>query len=266
MHSQRPGSLAARAGGSGALALALALTSCAGSSDGARTGSGPTRTGSSPMTSPADSALPPAAQGLEPCPGEADHRFSFRLDGERVTGLRRGSGPRVVILTHQSRGTPCDLAALGARLAEDGYRVLAWTSERGSSTRALRLLVEHERRAGATYVALVGASLGAATSITAAASVRPAVDAVVALSPSNQSDLAGDVARAASRFHGPLMVVAAEHDPSFAKLPPELAQLHNGAEEVEVVAGSSDHGKEFVLRRTAPMVDRVLAFMAGSRR
>jgi hypothetical protein len=186
MHTQRPGSSAARAGGSGALALALALTSCAGSSEGTRTGSDPTRSGSSPSmpsTSPADSALPPAAQGLEPCPGEAHPRFSFRLAGERVTGLWRGSGARVVILTHQSRGTPCDLAALGARLADDGYRVLAWTSERSSSTRTLRLLVEHERRAGATYVALVGASLGAATSITAAASVRPAVDAVVACRP-----------------------------------------------------------------------------------
>jgi hypothetical protein len=33
-----------------------------------------------------------------------------------------------------------------------------------------------------------------------------------------------------------------------------------------VVTGSSDHGKEFVLRRTDPMIDRVLAFLAGSGR
>jgi dienelactone hydrolase len=183
-----------------------------------------------------------------------------------VTGLRRGSGHRVVILTHQSRGTPCDLAALGAGLADDGYRVVAWTSEHSSSTRTLRLLVEHERRAGATYVALVGASLGAATSLTAGSSVRPPVDAVVALSPSSQSDRAGDVARAAARFRGPLMAVAAQHDPSFADLPPELARLHDGIEEVEVVTGSSDHGKEFVIRSTDPMVERVLAFLAGSGR
>ena len=217
-------------------------------------------------TTAPDLALPPAAQGLEPCPGSPDHQFSLGLRGERVTGLRRGSGRRVVILTHQSRGTPCDLAALGARLADDGYRVVAWTSEHSSSTRTLRLLVEHERRAGATYVALVGASLGAATSITAGSSAQPPVDAVVALSPSSQSDRAGDVARAATRFRGPLMVVAAEHDPSFADLPPELARLHDGPEEVEVVTGSSDHGKEFVLRRTDPMIDRVLAFLAGSGR
>jgi hypothetical protein len=62
------------------------------------------------------------------------------------------------------------------------------------------------------------------------------------------------------------MVVAAEHDPSFADLPPELERLHDGPEEVEVVTGSSEHGKEFVLRRTDPMIDRVLAFLAGSGR
>lgn len=245
-----------------ALAAGTALTSC--TDPPAPRGTGDRTPARGADTSAPDQALPPAAHGLEPCPGSLDHPFSVRLHGERVTGLRRGSGQRVAILTHQSRGTPCDLAALGARLADDGYQVVAWTSERSSSTRSLRLLVEHERRGGATYIALVGASLGAATSITAASSVRPPVDAVVALSPSSQSDLAGDVARAAARFHGPLMVVAAEHDPSFADLPPELARLHEGTEEVEVVAGSSDHGKEFVLRRADPMIERVLAFLAGS--
>jgi hypothetical protein len=242
----------------------MALASC--SDSGTPQDTGDRTPVTRPATSAPDQALPPAAQGLEPCPGSPDHRFSVRLRGEDVTGLRRGSGHRVVILTHQSRGTPCDLAALGARLADDGYRVVAWTSERSSSTRTLRLLVEHERRAGATYVALVGASLGAATSITAGSSVQPQVDAVVALSPSSQSDRAGDVAQAAALFRGPLMVVAAEHDPSFADLPPELAQLHDGTEEVEVVTGSSDHGKQFVLRRTNPMVERVVAFLAGSGR
>ena len=33
-----------------------------------------------------------------------------------------------------------------------------------------------------------------------------------------------------------------------------------------MVTGSSAHGKEFVLRRTDPMIDRVLAFLAGSGR
>jgi hypothetical protein len=238
------------------------MTSCSDAPTSRDTGDQTSATGAA--TGAPDQALPPAAQGREPCPGSPDHRFSIRLRGERVTGLRRGSGHRVAILTHQSRGTPCDLAALGARLADDGYRVVAWTSEHSSSTRTLRLLVEHERRAGATYIALVGASLGAATSITAGSSVQPQVDAVVALSPSSQSDRAGDVARAAARFRGPLMVMAAEHDPSFADLPPELGQRHDGTEEVEVVTGSSDHGKEFVLRGTDPMVDRVLAFLAGS--
>jgi hypothetical protein len=216
-----------------------------------------------PSATPSDTALPPAVQGLEPCPTAPDRRFVLRRGGERISGYRRGSGDRVVILSHQSRGTPCDLAALGAVLAEEGYRVVAWTADPGPGPAGLRLLVAEERRRGADFVALVGASLGAATSVVAAGRVEPPVDAVVALSPSSQSERNGDVAKGAARFGGPLMVVAAEHDPSFVDLPPELAAVHDGPELVEVVDGSSDHGKDFVRRRTDPMVERVIRFLRG---
>jgi hypothetical protein len=242
--------------------LALAVGGCAeGASTQGRDGAVTPASVASPSATPPDTSLPPAAQGLEPCPSEADRRFVLRRDGERVHGFRRGTGNRVVILTHQSRGTPCDLAALGARLDEAGYRVVAWTGRQGASLVGLRLLVDEERRRGAEYVALVGASLGAATSIAVTPTVAPPVDAVVALSPSGQSDRNGDVARAAARYDGPLMVVAAEYDPSFVDLPPELGQVHDGPELVEVVDGSSDHGKDFVRRRTDPMVDRVVDFL-----
>jgi hypothetical protein len=250
------------------LALTLTVAGCAdGSRGGARAAGGAggatSAPSASPSATPSDTALPPAAQGLEPCPAEADRRFVLRGAGERVRGFRRGSADRVVILTHQSRGTPCDLAALGAGLADAGFRAVSWTGRRGASLQGLRLLVAEERRRGAEYVALVGASLGAATSIVAARAIDPPVDAVVALSPSSQSDRSGDVARAAARYAGPLMVVAAEYDPSFVDLPPELARVHEGPELAEVVEGSSDHGKDFVRRRTDPMVGRVIEFLGS---
>lgn len=215
----------------------------------------------SASATPTDTSLPPAVQGLEPCPGEADRKFVLREGGVRIEGFRRGSGDRVVILTHQIRGTPCDLAALGASAADAGFRVVAWTTDRGATLEALRVLVEHERAHGAEYVALVGASMGAATSIAVSPKLKPPVDAVVALSPSTQSDREGDVVAAAARYAGPLMVVAGEFDSTFADLPPELAKVHDGEEHIEVVDGSSDHGKYLVYRRTDPWVGRVLGFL-----
>jgi dienelactone hydrolase len=190
-----------------------------------------------------------------------DRQFVLRRDGERITGHRRGSGDRVVILTHEIRGTPCDLAALGASLVDAGYRVVSWTTESGATTRGLRGLVEHERAAGARYVALVGASMGGATSIVASGATRPPVDAVVALSPPDFADDEGDVRRSAGRFAGPLMVVAGEFDSSFADVPMELAEVHDGVEVMEVVEGSSDHGKYFAYRRTDPWVAPIIDFL-----
>lgn len=246
----------------------LAAAGCAGGNEAVTPQAGGPVSAPASTSAPAatDTALPPAAQGLVPCPRARDRRFALRSGQQRVTGFVRGRGTRVAILSHQSRGTPCDLGQLGSALADAGYRVLLWTTESGSSTRALRFLVTHERRRGATWVALVGASIGGATSVVATAGTRPPVDAVVALSPASQADRSGDVERAAAHYRGPLMVVAAQHDPSFADLPPLLALVHSGPEVTEVVAGSSAHGKELVSRTTDPMTGRVLAFLAGTHR
>lgn len=263
MDSSLPGRSGLAAGG---LVLAALLTACSG---GAASSTSPSATSSSPgspssLSPPTpDTALPPAVQGMVECPDGRDRPFVLRARGERITGFRRGSGHRVAILTHQSRGTPCDLAALGHRLAAAGFRVVAWTSDGGASERAMTLLVAEERRRGARYVALVGASLGAATSITSAARISPPVDAVVALSAASQSERSGDVVRAAARYRGPLMAVAGEFDPSFAKLLPELAQAHPGPEQIDLVEKSSDHGKDFVRRESDPMAGRVLAFLGS---
>lgn len=208
--------------------------------------------------------MPPAAQGLEPCPSGADRDFTLQADGRRITGLVRGKGDQVAILSHQSRGTPCDLAALGAQLDEAGFRVVAWTDAEGPSVRALRLLVLRERARGARRVVLIGASAGAARSLVAAGSIRPPVDAVVALSPPDRDLVAGDVQLAVARFRGPMMVVAGERDIGFAEVPAELAPVHDGPEDVRTVAGSSDHGKDFVLRTSDPFGAEVVAFLTAA--
>jgi hypothetical protein len=251
------------------LAGATVLIGCSGTPDDRQVAPAPApASGAStrPATTPAGAALPPAAQGRVECPDGRDRAFAFRTGGARLGGFVRGSGRRVAVLTHQSRGTPCDLAALGHLLASAGFRVVAWTADPGPDASELGRLVAEERRRGARYVALVGASLGAATSLVAAGRISPPVDAVVALSAAGQSERAGDVARGAGRYGGPLLAVAGEHDPSFARVLPELAAAHRGPEQVTLVRGSSDHGKDFVNREGAPMADEVLAFLRATLR
>ncbi|MBA2769331.1 MAG: hypothetical protein H0U35_09425 [Sporichthyaceae bacterium] len=215
----------------------------------------------SPDATNTEDALPPAAQGLEPCPGDADREFVVRTGGRRITGLVRGSGDRVAVLSHQSRGTPCDLAALGALLNKAGFRVVAWTADSGIDVKALKQLVARERARGAANVVLVGASAGGARSLVAAGAIEPPVDAVVALSPPDLDLVAGDVERAVERYDGPMMVVAGEGDPGFAEVPAKLQPLHDGPEDIRAIAGSSSHGKDFVLRRTEPLAADVVAFL-----
>lgn len=180
-----------------------------------------------------------------------------------MTALVRGDGRRVAILSHQSRGTVCDLAGLGHALADAGFRVVAWDADVWTNQETLARLVAEERRRGARYVALVGASAGGATSIGAAAAITPAVDAVVALSPSGQSETFGDVVPAAGRYRGPLMVVTGELDSAFATLVPQLAASHRGRESIELLPGVAEHGKSLVVGADDPVTAEVVAFLTS---
>jgi pimeloyl-ACP methyl ester carboxylesterase len=248
--------------------VALLLAGSAGCSDDADQATtakpstaSPSPSSTSAAASSSSSALPPAVQGLAQCPGPRDKPFTLRRGDDRITGFARSRSTHVAVLTHQFRGTPCDLAGLGQALAARGYRVVAWTTDTSPTPRTLRTLVAHERSGGARRVVLVGASAGGATSIVGAGRIDPPVDALVALSPADYSMTQGDVDRAVRRYSGPLMAVVGELDRSFAALPPRLADEHDGPELVRVVAGTADHGKDFVQRRADPMVEQVITFL-----
>lgn len=208
-------------------------------------------------TSPAALPPPPAPA----CPDAADRPFSRALGRAEGTGFSRGTGPKVVILSHQSRGTPCDLAALGHALASASYRVVAWDAGIWTNQDTLSRLVADERHRGATWVALIGASAGGATSIGAAAIISPRVDALVALSPSGQSEMYGDVVLAAATYAGPLMVLTGELDSAFAGIVPDIAAAHGGVEDIEVLPGVAEHGKSLVPTPNDPEVARILGFL-----
>ena len=235
------------------------------SATGSANPSSPTSSASPASPTDADDALPPAAQGIEECPGPPDRSFALRRGDDRIHGHARGRSARVVVLTHQFRGSPCDLSGLAAALAAHGWRAVSWTTDTSPTPRTLRLLVEHERDRGARTVVLAGASAGGATSLVAAAGIRPRVDAVVALSPSGYAMEPGDVVAAAARWGGPLLVVAGALEPGFADVAEDVAAAHGGDEELLLVPDSAEHGKDYVRRRTDPVTARVVAFLEGHR-
>ena len=251
--------------------VVLALTGCSDAADSSEpTPSAASSTAASPAAasstaaSGTDDALPPAAQGIAECPGPRDRRFALRRGEDRIHGHARGRSRRVVVLTHQFRGTPCDLSGLAAALVARGWRAVSWTTDTSPTPRTLRLLVAHERDRGARTVVLAGASAGGATSVVAAAGIRPRVDAVVALSPSGYAMQPGDVVAAAGRWSGPLLVVAGALEPGFADVAEDVAAAHDGDEELLLVPDSAEHGKDYVRRRTDPVTARVAAFLAAS--
>jgi hypothetical protein len=164
--------------------------------------------------------------------------------------------------SHQSRGDECDLAGLGHALASAGFRVIAWDADVWTNQDTLARLVRDERRRGARSVALVGASAGGATSLGAAGIIEPAVDAVVALSPSGQSEMFGDVVPAAGRYGGPLMVVTGEHDSAFTAIVPQIAAAHRGEESIRLLPGVSEHGKSLVVTADGALTAEVVRFVS----
>lgn len=175
------------------LVLALAVAACGGQSRPAEESRAP-----SPSTSPSGpvSALEQRC-GTPVPPGVPVRALNLpSADGVRLAAAELGSGPRGVVLLHQTdRPAMCGWVPYAGYLATRGMHVLLLDMRcAGESTcptdlaRATNVLADTAvavstlRRLGATTVALLGASRGGAVAITAAARL-PGIARAVALSP-----------------------------------------------------------------------------------
>jgi pimeloyl-ACP methyl ester carboxylesterase len=206
-----------RVGGSAALLVALALVVAGCGRDGASGGPAATATTTAPATT-----LPAIGEGCL-APAERAHTLRFRADdGASVAAVVLGRGRAGVVLAHQVSASLCQMLPYARELAKQGYRALALDLEGyGASTQPpgeghydadVVAAVQALRDRGATRVALLGASLGGTTVVTAAARTRPPVDAVVCLSgPSSFSNM--DAAAAAKDVTAPALFVGGRQDP-----------------------------------------------------
>jgi hypothetical protein len=230
-------------------AIAL-LTGCGGSGDTPT----PQRPHAQATPDPAPQAPPPPAKAVR-----------FRAgDGEPVTAKYTAAGKNApaVVLLHDIRGGPDQWEDLVADLHAEGYATLAYQS-RASALESERLpdalaavrWLRARRDVDAARLALVGASIGASTAVLAMATgTRRTVDAAVALSPPDSSDIWALQDNGRYRPHD-LLLVSDESESSSAE------GMLDGAVRSKAMR-STEPGHGVVLLGEAGVRDALLSWLA----
>jgi pimeloyl-ACP methyl ester carboxylesterase len=182
-----------------------------------------------PTPSPSASAsagptLPPVGVA---CPDLAVQGQPVHLTnnaGHTIAAVDLGSGPRGVVLAHQSDASMCQWLPYATSLASRGFRVVAFDfAGFGTSSRAkpktylddIWTVVNYLRERGTEKVVLVGASMGATMSVVATAAITPPVDGVVAVSPPTSFD-GINAERAAPSLRTPTLYIAGTGDGDYS--------------------------------------------------
>jgi len=178
-------------------------------------------------------------------------------DGVTLAADTWGTGSKGVVLVHGKGRTAEDWSWYGAKLAGDGYRVLAldlrgsgrsvppdppddWSVAKGDVTAAVGWMKSH----GAHEITLVGADLGG--TLATMAGDDPAVTDLVLLSPGlNLSSLPLKPAVVAYGDR-PLLLVASEADPYAVKSAQFLDSVAQGPHEVKIT--DTDSGAQLINR------------------
>jgi len=251
--------------------VVVALAGCDGSSGEERVASLPRVRVTSVPTTTAPAGV--GAQCLTPQERPNTVRFSSR-NGAELTAAVFGEGRRGIVLAHQSPGDLCDWAPYARELAKTGYQALSLdlngnggsTPSRGTPSDAqfdldVAAAVGVLRGRGVEKIVLIGASLGGAAVVKAAAEVEPPVAGVISLSaPATTSGV--DALAAARELDVPALFMAAENDPVAAQAAEEM---HDAAPKqharLEIYPGVS-HGTALLNREVEPKAQEIRALVA----
>lgn len=177
---------------------------------------------------------------------------SFRAaDGTKLVGHVFGTGPKAIVLGHQSQSNLCDWVTYARRLARLGYTAFAIDfrghglsqQRQGAAGNRLALdlaaAVKVMRQRGKKKVFLVGASMGGIASLVAGANVKPPVDGVVSVSAPARF-LGMDAVATAPRLRVPVLYLAAEGDDNAGY------DFSKDAEALEAATASTDKRLEIL--------------------
>jgi pimeloyl-ACP methyl ester carboxylesterase len=181
------------------LLVLLAVSACTSEQPSAPPPSVPSPSGLSPSATASASAAPIRSAGLAQRCGSPDvpstlHRIRS-TDGVTLSAASIGTGPRAVVLLHQSDGDACGWWSFGGPwLAAQGYRVLMLElrcfgestcpgpQQIGERLADVRAAASWLRATGARTVSVVGVSMGGTIAAAAGADPRVAANAVVDVS------------------------------------------------------------------------------------
>ena len=179
------------------LLVLLAVSAC--TSGGSPSASAPSPSAPSPSATASASPDPIRSAGLAQRCGAPDvpstlHRLRS-TDGVVLSAASIGTGPRAVVLLHQSDGDACGWWSFGGPwLAGQGYRVLIvelrcfgesscpGSQQIGERLADVRAAAAWLRATGARTVSVVGVSMGGTIAAAAGADPRVAANAVVDVS------------------------------------------------------------------------------------
>ncbi|MET9315989.1 alpha/beta fold hydrolase [Kribbella sp. NPDC003505] len=188
-------------------------------------------------------------------------------DGVRLNAVTLGSGPRGVVMLHQTDDGVCGWFEYGGILAHNGFHVLLFdrrcsgkstcpVGDRGSRHAAdVQTAVTELRKQGAKKVVVVGASLGGSVAIGACSAVQ--VDGCVALSPALFEFPLGEgltAQKAIGRVGVPLLVADAPDDRSspLAEVRELLRRARPGVVQFVPLPAAAGHGWDTVNDATDP--------------
>jgi pimeloyl-ACP methyl ester carboxylesterase len=219
--------------------------------------------------------------------GFREHAIRFRTsDGLTLSGAVVGSGPVGAVLIHEYPRDSCGWWPYARYLSRHGVRALVFDLRcfgaspcprgRGHATADVAAAVAELRRRGARRVALVGASMGGAIAVVAAAQLHPA--AVVDLS--GERDTTGltpgidaDAGAAAQGVTAPALFVVARGDRyvSVGDMRAVARRARSATKRVIVLPTAAGHGWDLLFGTTtewSPLAATIAEFIrrhAGGR-
>jgi len=235
-----------------AVACGLLLATGAACDGDGEPGPGPPPTSQSSLSPSA--SLPPV--GVD-CRDLATQGLTQRLTnaaGLTIAAVEYGSGPMGVVLAHQSDASMCQWLPYAMRLAEEGYRVVAFdfagygassATESKTYLDDIQTAVSYLRDRGTSRVVVIGASMGATMSVVAAAAITPPLDGLIAVSPPRTFD-GVNAERAAVELQTPALYIAGDDDGDYEVYAGEINQATPEPLRDLLVVDSPEHGVELV--------------------
>ena len=241
--------------------LATLLAGCSNSDSSEPPADGP-ETSASPSSTP----VPTPSTKLEiACGAVAPAGIAVRetklaaTDGVRLNAVTMGSGPRGVVMLHQTDNGVCGWFEYGGILAKQGFQVLLFdrrctgqstcpgggTAKGSRHSADVQTAVATLRKQGAAKVAVVGASLGGAVAIGSCSAAK--ADGCVALSPALFDFPLGDgltAQKAIGRLGVPTLVADAPDDSSspIAEVKALLTKARPGVVRFVQLPNAAGHG------------------------